>query len=398
MFRLILSGLLLGWSGAVQAGEVAGRMRLLARSLQADFSAKRPGTADVPLAIFEFACSDALAKQRVGSAVAELLKREFVGAAPFRLVERSELDRILKEQAIQQTGLTDANSGVQLGKLVGAKAIVTGSVDKLGSSYQVSARLSDVETGDLLAVALQELPARAFEEEARPLLTLVPETQAIGFFIGIGMTGPGALRYGRMTVDPAVPAYLDVTFHEFKPIYAGGGLRYQPVRWLMIEAALTPINARETIKTKLSSPASGSPDAGATGGDVTGLSLDLTAHWIRPLTRAVRALAGAGASVISLDKQVGEQARIPAGSGEVSAQVITGERRMFVRPVLEAGLEWKVQPRLGWSVRGVVYPLPATATLAVIWPGRPGGGDDRGTFGEVDLPRAAALTSIALYF
>jgi curli biogenesis system outer membrane secretion channel CsgG len=168
-FRLAALGLfLLGMAGrpCFADSEVATRLTLLVRSLTADYNVKRPGTAKVPLAVFDFACPEALQKQRVGFAVAELLKAKLVNAPEFSLLERSDLDKILKEQALQQTGAVDENTAVQLGKVVGAKLTISGNVDRLGNTYQISARLADVATGEVLAVAVQELPAELFEAEA----------------------------------------------------------------------------------------------------------------------------------------------------------------------------------------------------------------------------------------
>lgn len=387
--RLTMCGvLLLARPAAVQAGEVAGRMRLLARSLQTDFSVKRPGASDVPLAIFEFACNDALAKQRVGSAVAELLKREFVGAAPFRLVERSELDRILKEQAIQQTGLTDANSGVQLGKLVGAKAIVTGSVDKLGSVYQVSARLSDVETADVIAVAVQELPARAFEEEAQPLLTLVPEVQAIGMFVAPGWFLGGSLRNLGPTVVAAggETHTADLLLRDPKPLSLTVGVRYRPLNALLIEAALTPLGYMETWKLEFT-------QTPTHGGSVTTRNQDIetgggsvAAFWIRPLGRRFIGTLGGGVTLVHVAK----------GTRNGPVDAIVPRDRLFIRPTVAAGIEWRPQRRFGIELRGNVSLTRATSLLQFVTP--VGTGDQQADFAELTLPTADVCVSSALYF
>jgi curli biogenesis system outer membrane secretion channel CsgG len=74
-----------------------------------------------------------------------------------RIVERSQLDKALKEAAFANSGLTEANS-IELGKLVSASTIVMGSVTeyhkggfgKKETTVSVSVKAIDVESGTIL--------------------------------------------------------------------------------------------------------------------------------------------------------------------------------------------------------------------------------------------------------
>ncbi|MBD3239473.1 MAG: hypothetical protein GF331_02735 [Chitinivibrionales bacterium] len=69
----------------------------------------------------------------------------------FRIMERAQMNEILKEQGFQRSGAcTDAACMVEMGQLLGVESIVTGSVGKLGETYTVSARLVSVETGEIV--------------------------------------------------------------------------------------------------------------------------------------------------------------------------------------------------------------------------------------------------------
>ena len=48
---------------------------------------------------------------------------------------REDLDKIMKEQKLQQSGLFDENTLVQVGKLAGVKYIITGSIDSVTQKY-----------------------------------------------------------------------------------------------------------------------------------------------------------------------------------------------------------------------------------------------------------------------
>jgi hypothetical protein len=65
----------------------------------------------------------------------------------YRLIERSQMDKILGEFQIQNSGCTDLSCAVEFGKLLNADRIIIGSVSLVGSTYMVIARIIDVETG-----------------------------------------------------------------------------------------------------------------------------------------------------------------------------------------------------------------------------------------------------------
>ena len=71
-----------------------------------------------------------------------------ISSGQFRVLERSQLDRALSEQKLQNSGLVDNNNMAALGKMLGAHFIIIGSVVKLGTAYTINARMIDVKTGE----------------------------------------------------------------------------------------------------------------------------------------------------------------------------------------------------------------------------------------------------------
>ena len=61
------------------------------------------------------------------------------------------------EQRLQLTGVVDTETAVQLGKILGAKTLLLGNVDKFGGKYHVTARLVETETGEVISVAYEEI-------------------------------------------------------------------------------------------------------------------------------------------------------------------------------------------------------------------------------------------------
>jgi formylglycine-generating enzyme required for sulfatase activity len=84
-------------------------------------------------------------------AVTNQLRTQLLKTGKFTLVDRSQMEAILDEQAFQQTGCTSEECAVQVGKILGVRKIVSGSVTKLSEQlWQVSLLMLDVESAKTL--------------------------------------------------------------------------------------------------------------------------------------------------------------------------------------------------------------------------------------------------------
>ncbi|MCK4416689.1 MAG: hypothetical protein KAV99_00790 [Candidatus Latescibacteria bacterium] len=83
----------------------------------------------------------------IGRAVTEIVRIELMKTGKYEVVKRTLLNKILEEQKFQLSDRVDPSTAVQLGKVVGADLILTGSVAKIGSSYTINARFIDIKTG-----------------------------------------------------------------------------------------------------------------------------------------------------------------------------------------------------------------------------------------------------------
>ena len=59
------------------------------------------------------------------------------------------MDDIIKELNLQMSGLVDPSTAVQMGRLLGARLVFTGTIDRLGADLVLSARIVDVQTGEI---------------------------------------------------------------------------------------------------------------------------------------------------------------------------------------------------------------------------------------------------------
>jgi curli biogenesis system outer membrane secretion channel CsgG len=122
--------------------------------------------------------------QDVGKGVADLLVEKLVKSGQYRVIERKAIDKIMAEQNFSNSDRADSTTAAKIGRLIGADAIIMGSITQFGrddkntnvggsvfgsqmSKYGLggvgakkakavvglSARLVSVNTGEILAVA-----------------------------------------------------------------------------------------------------------------------------------------------------------------------------------------------------------------------------------------------------
>lgn len=108
----------------------------------------------IKLAILELDFLDRAGRQDpMGRMIAEFLTTAAVDSGRFSIVERSLLEKVMKELELGQSGIIEEGKARELGKMVGAGAILTGSVSRLGNTMRIDIRLIDVESGKIIAAA-----------------------------------------------------------------------------------------------------------------------------------------------------------------------------------------------------------------------------------------------------
>ncbi len=74
-----------------------------------------------------------------------------------RLVERTDIQRILTEQGFGQTAFAEAESAPRLGRMVGARYVLLGNFQKMGPEILVNVKLINVETGAIETHSLTQI-------------------------------------------------------------------------------------------------------------------------------------------------------------------------------------------------------------------------------------------------
>ena len=76
-------------------------------------------------------------------------RTELVKTGIYQVVERGQMDEILKEQGFQLSGCTSEACVVEAGQLLGVEKMLAGSVSKVGDIYSIELRLIDVGSGKI---------------------------------------------------------------------------------------------------------------------------------------------------------------------------------------------------------------------------------------------------------
>ncbi len=76
----------------------------------------------------------------------------------YEIVERRQLNKVLKQLKLSSSGLLDPKSMKEVGKILNVDAIVTGSLTDLGNDIKVNARIISVESAKIISTASTKIP------------------------------------------------------------------------------------------------------------------------------------------------------------------------------------------------------------------------------------------------
>ncbi len=177
---------------------------------------------------------------RLGTAAADILVTELARTERFILIERAELDRLLTEQKLGLTGAVDPATAAQMGKILGAAAMIVGSVSQFGVKTEgsdllitaskrqiaeatVDARIIDVETARILHAETGSGEAKTTSGTFLGLGSSASYDEALeGKALRAAITG---LAEGIVTQLAGIPWRCHVAEVEGSEIYLDAGAR-----------------------------------------------------------------------------------------------------------------------------------------------------------------------------
>jgi len=101
----------------------------------------------------------------IARTLSENMRTKLLNTGRFEVLERAQMDRLIAEMKIQQTGLTDIQNAAELGKMLNVEKLIIGSIGQMGNTYQLNVRLVDVSKAVTEVAEGTECPAK---EEALP--------------------------------------------------------------------------------------------------------------------------------------------------------------------------------------------------------------------------------------
>jgi len=114
----------------------------------------------IRVAILDFENNSGIAQyDGLGKAMSSMLISDIeanVSPQRLQLVERSQIQKVLKEQNFQASGNVDKSTAVQAGKILGVAYLLIGDVYILNDQLIINARLINSETGDIIFSKKQE--------------------------------------------------------------------------------------------------------------------------------------------------------------------------------------------------------------------------------------------------
>lgn len=149
--------------------------------------AEADALAPVTVAVLPFDASDEKL-QAAGGEVAALLSAQLTTQEHLWVVERAEMDKLLAEQTMKLTGLVDPASAAQVGRILGARVLVTGRLIKSGEKLVLVGKVMSTETSrvfgetttapglDALEKPVQDLAEKVGQLINKQRSALVPPT------------------------------------------------------------------------------------------------------------------------------------------------------------------------------------------------------------------------------
>jgi TolB-like protein len=147
-------------------------------------------------------------------ALTNKFRASFANTKSYVVLERSDMDRILKEQDFKLSDACNSeNCAVEVGQLLAAEKIVTGDIGKIGKTYSINIKLVDISKGTVDKTVNREYKGeldgllQVFDEMAQEIAGVKKKSHALWYVLGgAAVLGGGAavlLGGGKKTPGPS---------------------------------------------------------------------------------------------------------------------------------------------------------------------------------------------------
>jgi TolB-like protein len=123
----------------------------------------------VTLAILDFANVDG--KQSVlGRYLVEQTSNYLFRNSEIKIVERGQIEKVIKELDFNMSGYVSDESAVQIGHMLGANAVAVGTITRVGSKISVNIKIVETESAALLSSGSTEIEGEEYLEMYNELI------------------------------------------------------------------------------------------------------------------------------------------------------------------------------------------------------------------------------------
>lgn len=315
------------------------------------------------IAIADFKNESITAKKNmIGEAINNLLSTKFSHSTIFNLIERKNLDEVLKEQELQLSGLTDSESVVEVGKLLNADVILFGSITEAAGQFNITAKLIDVETGKTISETISIDKKDMIETSEKLDMAYV---QKMGVGISINFMGVTAMG-DNSTLVPA-PAFnetalyrrigVEVKYRFTKNLMFGGG-----INMLWGQVYYHPDLSWDLPNVSLYTNGSGPFHI-----DASGVGFPLNLYFVCNLSRSFSFFISGGVEIALLNFEGNFESEQGGGNGFGINDFGPVEYTETIIQTLRAGFEVFFTPRLAFSFKAGYDFGTASIDLHSMW-------------------------------
>ena len=139
------------------------------QKLSKDIFAKYEILKNKKIGIFDFSTLDGK-ENPDGKRLSKKLLEQLIKKGGLKFVERSEIDKLLKAQGIEQTGIIDPETIKESGKVFSIDVMINGTISRVNRNGELSIKAVDLSTGEIyLAASVNFVPAKklAFKEDPK---------------------------------------------------------------------------------------------------------------------------------------------------------------------------------------------------------------------------------------
>ena len=122
---------------------------VLSASAQTTDKQQQTDSVKLRVAVFDPTISGTMFDAATGAIVRELVSTALVNTGKYLIIERSLIDKILKEQKFSNSGAVDESQASELGKLAGANKVILSVLSSYGDRGMLSLKMIDVESASI---------------------------------------------------------------------------------------------------------------------------------------------------------------------------------------------------------------------------------------------------------